>query len=99
MSTASAPASKPLGSTDLRYQLNALGCPHPESRRRALIQVTNPQGEAMDLCASCKLMFDEFLSRWPANDVSPREIRARMLRRGYSAEDVRQFITDLEAAA
>jgi hypothetical protein len=95
--TASAPASKL--AADPRYQLHAIGCPHPASRARALVQVTNPDGEAMDLCAGCKMMFDTIASRWLAGDISAVEIRTRMRRRGYDATDVQQFLSDLETGA
>jgi hypothetical protein len=97
--TSSAPAPKPLGSGDPRYQLNALGCPHPQARERALVQVYNPDGEAMDLCVPCKLMFDEIRTRWTAGEIRPAEIRTRMRRRGYDDADARQFINDLQEAA
>jgi hypothetical protein len=97
--TASAPAPK-LGAGDQggRFDLNAQGCPHPDSRQVAVIQVSGPEG-AFDLCARCKLLFDEFRERWAAEDIATVEIRARMRQAGYSDDDAHQFILGLQEAA
>lgn len=88
-----------LGAADPRYNPNAIGCPHPALRERAMVQVTNAQGEAMDLCRPCHRMFEEFRARWAAGDLSEREVRTRMRLRGYDARDADQILQDLQEAA
>ena len=75
------------------WKADAVGCPHPDARVRLAIYLRDPKGSgpAMALCGTCKRELDGLVER----EAGRAEVRATMLRLGYTRRDARTYWRDL----